>query len=124
MPPQWIYTCLSLCIAGRRDSSLFGVVDNTTTTKFSGRACAVHRNSLPVVVDKVVVVVLKFPIGGFESTRILQMPLVEIFAPVMLRKLVLQLQDRFSRESLEGPELSFGWGMDTYLVDREPVFSR
>ena len=30
------------------------------------------------------------------------MPLVEIFAPVMLRKLVLQLQDRFSREMLEG----------------------
>ena len=30
------------------------------------------------------------------------MPLVEIFAPVMLRKLVLQLQDRFSREILEG----------------------
>ena len=41
-------------------------------------------------------------IGGFESTRIPQMPLVEIFAPVMLRKLVLQLQDRFSREILEG----------------------
>ena len=40
--------------------------------------------------------------GGFESTRIPQMPLVEIFAPVMLRKLVLQLQDRFSREILEG----------------------
>ena len=34
-------------------------------------------------------------IGGFESTRIPQMPLVEIFALVMLRKLVLQLQDRF-----------------------------
>ena len=28
-------------------------------------------------------------IGGFESTRITQMPLVEFFAPVMLRKLVL-----------------------------------
>ena len=41
-------------------------------------------------------------IGGFESTRIPQMPLVEFFAPVMLRKLVLQLQDRFSREILEG----------------------
>ena len=41
-------------------------------------------------------------IGGFELTRIPQMPLVEIFAPVMLRKLVLQLQDRFSREILEG----------------------
>ena len=37
-------------------------------------------------------------IGGFESTRIPQMPLAEIFAPVMLRKLVLQLQGRFSRE--------------------------
>ena len=41
-------------------------------------------------------------IGGFESTRIPKMPLVEFFAPVMLRKLVLQLQDRFSREIMEG----------------------
>ena len=41
-------------------------------------------------------------IGGFESTHIPQMPLAEIFAPVMLRKLVLQLQDCFSREILEG----------------------
>ena len=40
--------------------------------------------------------------GGFESTRIPQMPLVEFCAPVMLRKLVFQLQDRFSREILEG----------------------
>ena len=56
---QWIYTCRSLWIAGRRDSTLFGVVDDTTTTKFTGCACAVPSNSLPVVVDKVVVVVLK-----------------------------------------------------------------
>ena len=40
---------------------MFGVVDGTTTTKFASRACAVHCISLPVVVDKVVVVVLKFP---------------------------------------------------------------
>ena len=52
-------------IAGRRDSTLFGVVDDTTTTKFVNRACAVHGISLPVVVDKVVVVVLKFPIVDF-----------------------------------------------------------
>ena len=39
----------------------------------------------------------------FELTRIPQMPLVEFFAPVMLRKLVSQLQDHFSREILEGP---------------------
>ena len=58
---QWIYTCRSMWIAGRRDSTLFGVVDDTTTTKFTGRACAVHCNSLPVVVDKVIIVVLKFP---------------------------------------------------------------
>ena len=44
-------------------------------------------------------------IGGFESMYIPQMPLVEFCAPVMLRKLV-------------------GWGMDTYLLDLEPVFSR
>ena len=31
-------------------------IDDTTTTKFTNRACAVHCNSLPVVV-----VVLKFP---------------------------------------------------------------
>ena len=54
--------CRSLWIAGRRDPTLFGVVDDTTTTKFTGRACAVHCNLLPVVVNKVVVVVLKFPI--------------------------------------------------------------
>ena len=41
-------------------------------------------------------------IGGFESMRIPQMPSVEIFALVMLRKLVLQLQDCFSWEMLEG----------------------
>ena len=58
---QWIYTCQSLWIAGRRGSTLFGVVDDTTTTKFGGRACALHCNSLLVVVVKVVVVVLKFP---------------------------------------------------------------
>ena len=38
--------------------TLFGVIDDTTATKFTGRACAVHSNSLPVVV-----VVLKFPIN-------------------------------------------------------------
>ena len=41
--------------------ALFGVVDDTTTTKLTSRACAVHCNLLPVVVDKVVVVILKFP---------------------------------------------------------------
>ena len=40
---------------------MFGVVDDTTKTKFTNRACAVHCNSLPVVVDKAVVVVVKFP---------------------------------------------------------------
>ena len=30
-------------------------------TKFTGRSRTIHCNSLPVVVDKVVVVVLKFP---------------------------------------------------------------
>ena len=55
------YTCQSLWIAGRRDSTVFGVVNDTTTTKFANHACAVHGISLPVVIDKVVVVVLKFP---------------------------------------------------------------
>ena len=55
------YTCRSLWTAGRRDSTVFGVVDDTTTTKFVNRTCAVHDISLPVVVHKVVVVVvLKF----------------------------------------------------------------
>ena len=40
---------------------MFGVVDETTTTKFASRACGLHCISLSVVVDKVVVVVLKFP---------------------------------------------------------------
>ena len=65
---QWIYTCRSLWIAGRRDSTLFGVVDDATTTKFTGRACAVQCNSLPVVVDQAVVVVLKFP-NDVKATR-------------------------------------------------------
>ena len=61
------YTCRSLWIAGRRDSTVFGVVDDTTTTKFANRACAVHGISLPIVI-----VVLKFPIflclsNGFRS---------------------------------------------------------
>ena len=60
-----IYTCESLWIAGRRDSTVFGVVDDTTTTKFANRACAVHGISLLVVVHIVVVVVLKFPIGSY-----------------------------------------------------------
>lgn len=47
---------------------MFGVVDETTTTKFASRACAVHCISLPVVVDKVVVVVLKFPIMSENTT--------------------------------------------------------
>jgi len=55
------FTCRSLWIAGRRDSTLFGVVDNSMTTKFTGRACAVHCDSLLVVVDQAVVVILKFP---------------------------------------------------------------
>ena len=41
---------------------MFGVVDDSTTTKFVNCACAVHGISLPVVVNKAVVVVLKFPI--------------------------------------------------------------
>ena len=40
---------------------MFGVVDEITTTKFASRVCAVHCISLPVIVDKIVVVVLKFP---------------------------------------------------------------
>ena len=52
-----IYTCRSLWIAARRDSTLFDVIDDTTTTKFAGRACTLHGISLPVVV-----LVLEFPI--------------------------------------------------------------
>ena len=42
---------------------MFGVVDDTTMTKFVNRACAVLGISLPVVV-----VVLKFPIDS-EAMR-------------------------------------------------------
>ena len=56
-------------IAGRRDSTVFGVVDDTTTTKFANRACVVHGISLPVVVDRVVVVVLKFPIINKQTSK-------------------------------------------------------
>ena len=48
---QWIYTCRSLWIAQRRESTLFGVVDDSTTTKFARRASPVHCISLPVVDD-------------------------------------------------------------------------
>ena len=44
------------CEAGRR------VLCLASSTRLASRACAVHYISLPVVVDKVVVVVLKFPI--------------------------------------------------------------
>ena len=62
-------TCRSLWIAGRRDSTVFSVVDDTTTTKFANHACAMHGISLPVVVDKVVVVVLKFPNVMIRTTK-------------------------------------------------------
>lgn len=49
-------------------------------------------------------------IGGFGLTRTPQMPLVENFALIMLRKLVLQLQDRFCWEILEGLSSYLGHG--------------
>ena len=52
---------------------MFGVVDDPTTTKFVNRACAVHGISLPVVVDKVVVVVLKFPNSSGCETSLLEL---------------------------------------------------
>ena len=52
---------------------MFGVVDETTTTKFASRACAVHCISL-VVVDKVVVVVLKFPTVCSSTTAAINLP--------------------------------------------------
>ena len=48
---------------------MFGVVEDTTTTKFVNRAYAVHCISLTVVVDKVVVVVLKFPNEWYTKTH-------------------------------------------------------
>ena len=59
-------------------------------------------------------------IGGFGLMCILQMPLVENFALIMLRKLILQLQDHY----FGGIEVSLDTGMETYLVDHEPVFSK
>ena len=37
-----------------------------------------------------------------ELTRMLQIPFVENLAPIMSRKLILKLQERFSRKVLEG----------------------
>ena len=62
MPKNRGFIPAEACEAGRHDRTVFGVVDETTTTKFTSRACAVHCISLPVVVNKVVVVILKFPI--------------------------------------------------------------
>ena len=42
-----LYLPISLWIARRHDFTLFGVVEDTTGTKFAGRACAVHCNSIP-----------------------------------------------------------------------------
>ena len=63
-------------------------------------------------------------IGGFESTRIPQMPLVEIFCTGHVEKAGLATSGSLFSRNFGRIELSFGWGMDTYLVDREPVFSR
>ena len=71
---QWIYNCRRLWIAGRRDSTLFAVIDDTTTTKFTSRACTVHCNSLSVVV-----VVLKFPIDVYTPGYFLIKSTVYIF---------------------------------------------
>ena len=53
-------------------------------------------------------------IGGFGSTRVPQMPLVENFAPMMSRKLVslATLGSLFSR-NFGRIELSLGAGMET-----------
>ena len=62
---------------GQLDSTLFGVIDGTTTTKFSGLTCAVHCISLLVVVDKAIIMVLKFPNnqGIIPSTGVMQLTL-------------------------------------------------
>lgn len=49
-------------------------------------------------------------IGGFGLMCTPQMHLVENFALIMLRKLVLQLQDRFCSEILEGLSSHLGHG--------------
>ena len=50
---------------------MFGVVDDTTTTKLANCACVVH--CIPLPVDKAVVVVLKFPVH--RSYETLEKPL-------------------------------------------------
>ena len=51
------------------------------------------------------------------------MPLVEIFAPVVEKAGLVTSGSLFLR-NFGRIELSFGWGVDTYLVNREPVFPR
>jgi len=62
-------------------------------------------------------------IGGFGSTHIPEMRFVENFAPIILRKLVVLLQGRFSREISEGLS-SHSAQACRHLVDRESVYSR
>ena len=78
-------------------------VDSSKPQPCPGQGCLFGRDTL---------------IGGIESTRIPQMPLAEFFAPVMLRKLVLQLQDRFSLEILAG----LSSHSDRAWIHREPYF--
>ena len=60
----------------------------------------------------------------FESTRIPHMPLVELFCTGHVEKTGLATSGSLFSLNFGRIELSFGCGMDTYLVHREPVFSR
>lgn len=62
-------------------------------------------------------------IGGFGLTRTPQMPLVENFALIMLRNWSCNFKITFLG-NFGGIEVSLDTGMETYLVDREPVFSK
>ena len=52
------------------------------------------------------------------------MPLVEIFCTGHVEKAGLATSGSLFSRNFGRIELSFVWGMDTYLVDREPVISR
>ena len=105
-------------IAGRRDSTLFGVVDDTITMKFTGRTCSVHCNSLPVVVG-----VLKFPIKDLDhwtsssSSLVKPSQTMEFYIDIVYF-LILFLAARVVMER-EDETRSRGFGFVTFYEERD-----
>ena len=97
---------------------MFGVVDDTTTTKFVNRASAMHGISLPVVVDKVVVVVLKFPIVTYLQNRTVFI----ISLPIKTAMVLLKVSWRSLRRCMS--ILVFLWSafLNLFALNFQPRF--